>query len=243
MVSGPSRDVTILDDRGRLIARRGLTQGAMVRVEDLPDFVPNAFIAIEDRRFRSHIGIDPIGLTRAAYREHDHRPCRAGRLDPDPAARQESVSQSQPHLRPQDPGSDARAVSGVALLQGPDPHALSQPRLFRRRRFRHRGGGREILRQACERTEPARSGDAGGQRQGAGALQSPFRHGCRPRSARRSCWRAMQDAGFIDANTRNLAASHAAAHRARQRHAGLGLFRRLGHGASARLCRRHKPSR
>jgi penicillin-binding protein 1A len=66
MINGPSQDVTILDDRGRLIARRGLTQGAMVRVEDLPDYVPNAFIAIEDRRFRSHFGIDPIGLMRAA---------------------------------------------------------------------------------------------------------------------------------------------------------------------------------
>jgi penicillin-binding protein 1A len=66
MISGPSQDATILDDRGRLIARRGLTQGAMVRAQDLPDYVPNAFIAIEDRRFRSHMGIDPIGLTRAA---------------------------------------------------------------------------------------------------------------------------------------------------------------------------------
>jgi penicillin-binding protein 1A len=67
MVAGPSQDMTILDDRGRLIARRGLTQGAMVRVEDLPAYVPNAFIAIEDRRFRSHFGIDPIGLARAAF--------------------------------------------------------------------------------------------------------------------------------------------------------------------------------
>ncbi|HEX4177744.1 MAG TPA: PBP1A family penicillin-binding protein [Rhizomicrobium sp.] len=50
-----------------LIARRGLTQGAMIRAEDLPAYVPNAFIAIEDRRFRSHIGIDPIGLARAAF--------------------------------------------------------------------------------------------------------------------------------------------------------------------------------
>ncbi len=66
MISGPSQDVTILDDHGRLIARRGLTQGAMVRAEDLPDYVPGAFIAIEDRRFRSHFGIDPIGLGRAA---------------------------------------------------------------------------------------------------------------------------------------------------------------------------------
>src|ERR1700690_3704905 len=66
MVSGPSQDITILDDRERQIARRGLTQGLMVRAQDLPDYVPNAFIAIEDRRFRSHLGIDPIGMARAA---------------------------------------------------------------------------------------------------------------------------------------------------------------------------------
>jgi len=67
LVNGPSRDITILDDRGRLIARRGLTQGAMIDVSKLPAFVPDAFIAIEDRRFREHIGVDPIGLMRAAY--------------------------------------------------------------------------------------------------------------------------------------------------------------------------------
>jgi len=68
MKAGPSQDVTILDDRGRLIARRGLTQGEMIPVAALPDYVPNAFIAIEDRRFRSHFGIDPMGLSRAAIR-------------------------------------------------------------------------------------------------------------------------------------------------------------------------------
>src|ERR1700761_224275 len=67
MINGPSQDVTILDDRGRLIARRGLTQGTMIKAEELPSYVPNAFIAIEDRRFRSHWGVDPIGLMRAAF--------------------------------------------------------------------------------------------------------------------------------------------------------------------------------
>jgi penicillin-binding protein 1A len=62
---GPTRDVTILDDHGRMIARRGLTQGDTVRVERLPHYVPNAFIAIEDRRFRDHFGLDPIGMVRA----------------------------------------------------------------------------------------------------------------------------------------------------------------------------------
>jgi penicillin-binding protein 1A len=67
LVAGASRDVTVLDDRGHLIARRGLTQGARVDVAQLPPYVPNAFIAVEDRRFRSHYGLDPIGLLRAAF--------------------------------------------------------------------------------------------------------------------------------------------------------------------------------
>lgn len=67
MANGPSRDVTILDDQHRMIARKGLTQGVLVEVSTMPSYVPNAFIAIEDRRFRSHFGVDPIGLARAAY--------------------------------------------------------------------------------------------------------------------------------------------------------------------------------
>ena len=66
LTNGPSRDITILDDRGRMIARRGLTQDVLVDVAKLPPYVPNAFIAIEDRRFREHLGVDPIGLIRAA---------------------------------------------------------------------------------------------------------------------------------------------------------------------------------
>src|SRR5215472_3966139 len=65
--SGLAHDVTLLDDRGRLIARRGLTQSGAVSLATLPAYVPNAFIAIEDRRFRDHLGIDPVGLVRAAF--------------------------------------------------------------------------------------------------------------------------------------------------------------------------------
>jgi penicillin-binding protein 1A len=63
----PGNDITVLDVKGRMIARRGLTQGESVRVGELPPHVGNAFIAVEDRRFRYHFGIDPIGLARAAY--------------------------------------------------------------------------------------------------------------------------------------------------------------------------------
>jgi len=66
MLRTPSRDITLLDVHGRPIARRGLTQGQTIEARSLPAYVPNAFIAIEDHRFREHIGLDPIGLVRAA---------------------------------------------------------------------------------------------------------------------------------------------------------------------------------
>lgn len=50
---------------GKLLATRGDMGGAAVPLADMPPHLPKAFIAIEDRRFYSHPGIDPIGLVRA----------------------------------------------------------------------------------------------------------------------------------------------------------------------------------
>jgi penicillin-binding protein 1A len=58
-------NVEIVDAAGRLIANRGDTGGEAVRLADLPDYVPQAVLAIEDRRFHHHFGLDPIGLARA----------------------------------------------------------------------------------------------------------------------------------------------------------------------------------
>ncbi|WP_082733687.1 transglycosylase domain-containing protein [Polycladidibacter hongkongensis] len=58
-------NVRILAADGTLIANRGATGGEAIRLEQLPRYLPEAVIAIEDRRFYYHFGIDPIGLTRA----------------------------------------------------------------------------------------------------------------------------------------------------------------------------------
>jgi penicillin-binding protein 1A len=39
--------------------------GAAVALKDLPPHLPQAFLAIEDRRFYRHYGVDPVGLGRA----------------------------------------------------------------------------------------------------------------------------------------------------------------------------------
>ncbi len=58
----PSIQIVAFD--GRPLAVRG-EGGPAVSLRELPRHVPQAFIAIEDRRFYSHYGIDPIGITRA----------------------------------------------------------------------------------------------------------------------------------------------------------------------------------
>jgi len=59
----PSITLTANDDTP--IARRGAIIGAPVDAAKLPPYIPEAFMAIEDRRFRSHWGIDPRGILRA----------------------------------------------------------------------------------------------------------------------------------------------------------------------------------
>ncbi|NLS01394.1 penicillin-binding protein [Rhizobium sp. P38BS-XIX] len=50
---------------GSLIANRGTTGGEAVALSDMSPYIPEAIVAIEDRRFYSHFGFDPIGLGRA----------------------------------------------------------------------------------------------------------------------------------------------------------------------------------
>ncbi len=59
--------ITLTADDGTPIARRGAIIGAPVDAAKLPRHVTQAFLAIEDRRFYSHWGIDPRGVARAAW--------------------------------------------------------------------------------------------------------------------------------------------------------------------------------
>jgi penicillin-binding protein 1A len=58
-------NIKILASDGTLIANRGLTGGEALSIGEMSPFIPKAVIAIEDRRFMSHFGVDPIGLARA----------------------------------------------------------------------------------------------------------------------------------------------------------------------------------
>ncbi len=59
--------ISLMSSDGHLIARRGAVIDKPVAIADLPPHVPQAFMAIEDRRFYSHWGVDPRGIARAAW--------------------------------------------------------------------------------------------------------------------------------------------------------------------------------
>lgn len=59
----PNLKIVAVD--GSVLANRGTTGGEALSLEDMSPYLPQAVIAIEDRRFYSHFGIDPLGLARA----------------------------------------------------------------------------------------------------------------------------------------------------------------------------------
>ena len=56
---------TFLDAEGNDVGHRGAIVGERLKLEEMPSYLPAAFIAMEDRRFYHHNGIDPLGLARA----------------------------------------------------------------------------------------------------------------------------------------------------------------------------------
>src|SRR6201995_418622 len=56
---------TFLDAQGNDVGHRGAIVGKRLSLKEMPSYLPAAFIAMEDRRFYSHKGIDPLGLARA----------------------------------------------------------------------------------------------------------------------------------------------------------------------------------
>ena len=58
--------IEFVDTEGRTIAIRGPRYGKRISPSDLPPHVVNAFLAVEDRRFYEHKGVDRLAIIRAA---------------------------------------------------------------------------------------------------------------------------------------------------------------------------------
>lgn len=61
-------NIAILAQDGEVLVNRGDSGGPAIRLGELPGYLTKAFIAIEDRRFHAHWGVDPVGIGRAVVR-------------------------------------------------------------------------------------------------------------------------------------------------------------------------------
>ena len=173
----PTIQITGFD--GSVLATRGEMAGTNVSLKDLPPYLPKAFIAIEDRRFYSHYGVDPVGIARAAVANVLHRGVSQGGSTLTQQLAKNLFLTQERTMAAQAAGSGARAVAGAQAFQERNSRALSQPRLFRLRRLWRRSGGAALFRQIGEERHDRGGRDAGGPGQIAVAA------GAEPQSGRR----------------------------------------------------------
>ena len=145
-------------------------------------WVPKATVAIEDKRFWQHGGIDPIGITRAFWADVSAGQGRPGRLDDHAAARPQPLHLARADVHAQAARGVPRGQARRQVVEAEDPHDLPEPDLLRQPGLRRRGGRADVLLEAGEGAD-ARAGRAA-RRPAAGAVAGTTRSRTRARHAR-----------------------------------------------------------
>ncbi len=93
--------INYLDRSGALLAVRGSQYAPPVDIDALPEYVPAAFVAIEDRQFYHHFGFNPWGIARSLIWNvtHDGGPQRGGSTITQQLARNLFLSPAQNYKR------------------------------------------------------------------------------------------------------------------------------------------------
>ena len=145
--------------------RRG--DRTLLPLEQIPVYMREATIALEDKTFYQNMGVDPMGIAprlspeppgpTGPGRQLDHR--AAGQEHHHPRGR--ALRQI---VRAQDQGGHSGRRDLAPLLQGPDPGVVSEHQLLRQLGLRRRGGRPGLLWQARPGAGPGRVRHAGPHR-------------------------------------------------------------------------------
>ena len=112
---------TFLDADGNDVGHRGAIVGERLALDKMPRYLPAAFIAMEDRRFYSHNGIDPLGLVARPAARSACAALGGGRLHHQPADRQDRLHQPAAHHVAQADRIDRCGGTGEITQQEADP--------------------------------------------------------------------------------------------------------------------------
>ena len=136
------------DGKTILAVLRGAESRVLVDSDQIAPMMKQAIVAIEDRRFYDHRGVDVRGDRARPLGRHPEQGGRPGRLDDHAAVRQERLREDRAHDRAKAQGGGARLAARAAVVEGPDPDRVPEHHLLRERRLRDPAGGARLLRQA-----------------------------------------------------------------------------------------------
>ena len=187
--------VTVLDRNDRLLRAYTASDGRWrlpVEVKDVDPRYLAMLLAFEDRRFRSHHGVDPVAIGRAGWQLLRPSPHRLGRLDAHDAGGAPARRRARAHGCRQGAPGAARAAARAQALQGRDPAPLPPPRAVRRQPGGRARGLARLLRQGAAPSVVGGGSPAGRPAAVAGAAPArPLPAGRaarpRPRSGARRC--------------------------------------------------------
>lgn len=72
-VAPTGKTIRILASDETVLQTLGPAYGEWLSYDEIPDVMKNAMIAVEDRRYKSHIGVDPRALARVVYYAYKYR--------------------------------------------------------------------------------------------------------------------------------------------------------------------------
>ena len=128
----------------------------IVPPRDIAPVMKQAIVAIEDRRFFEHRGVDLHAIFRAVWADVTHRQRRPGRIDDHAAVHQERLRPQRPLDQPQAQGGGARLAARAEVVEGPDPDRVPEYDLLRQRRLRDPAGRGDLFPPQRQDAEPAR---------------------------------------------------------------------------------------
>ncbi len=121
---------------GAVLVSLGPSFGKWLPYDQIPAEMRAAVIGVEDKRFRSHLGVDPDRNRALGQGQAADWPVPPRWIDHHATARAQHLPDQQPQLWPEDQGRHPGARARAKVHKGTDSRALPEPGLLWRRRLR-----------------------------------------------------------------------------------------------------------
>ena len=126
------------------------------KIDDVSPIMRQAIVAVEDRRFYEHNGVDVARHRARALAGHPVQGVVEGGSTITQQFVKNAYVRNERTLAREGAGGSPRLAARAALVEGSDPPRLPQHDLLRQRRLRHPAGSAHVLQEAREEADAAR---------------------------------------------------------------------------------------